>query len=523
MRRAIFAALFILASCSGNKTDANGDGIADGVVNPNDVSVIAPSTPVGNISGTVLDADGAPISSASVAVSLDGVNPTTTDATGHFSFKNQPAGSTVGLTITKSGYTTASLQTTIPSAAGNVPIDGATAYVGPVRLFATTGSLNVTVVGYDGKLLAPSALLQVSPAYTLDSTGGSGGQVVVHATGANGLIGFTGIPDLGELARLTGSSAGFLSIAVEPLDANNDGTIDYGGATLQISAADALESPGSLSLVLPPPSQSQGNLEIVGSNCGTLVTTAQGGGGPAGSLIQSTDTVYVAFNQPVAAGSLSVSVLDDDGTPIDVGSPTPVNGGTGTVVSFGGTFPAGHAVSVSISATASASRPARSVSFAGACFIAPSPAPGPSVLKATYSGTTAAPLSPGEPVHLEFDSEVGNETQAPQMSAYFDADLDNDGKRQSVGEYDPNGNNPSPGFPVVVDSSQPSVLGGHFSRFYTFTYQQVGVTAVTVTANRPVYVMFNDGRTPGDTSAEWVNGAALTASSPAQGFISPVQ
>ncbi|MBS2027251.1 MAG: carboxypeptidase regulatory-like domain-containing protein [Deltaproteobacteria bacterium] len=523
MRRAIFAALFILASCSGSKTDSNNDGIADGVVAPNDVSVIAPSTPVGNISGTVLDADGAPLANATVTSSIDPTKPAKTDSTGHFSFTNQPAGSSVGLTISLSGYTTASLQTTIPSAAGNVPIDNATAFVGPVRLFATTGSLNVTVVGFDGKLLSPNAVLQISPAYTLDSTGSGGGNVVVHATGANGLIGFTDIPDLGELARLTGSSAGYLSLAVEPLDANSDGTIDYGGATLQISAADALASPGSLSVVLPPPSQAQGNLQIVGSNCGTLVSTSQGGGGPAGSLIQSSDSVFVAFNQPVVPSSLSVSVLDDDGTPIDVGSPALVNGGTGTVVSFGGTFPGGHAMSVSISATASASRPARSVTFSGACFVAPASGPGPSVLKATYQGATNAALTPGEVVHLEFDSSIGNETQAPQLSAYFDADLDNDGKRQSVGEYDPNGRNTSPGFPVTVDASQPSVLGGHFSRFYSFTYTQVGLTAVNVTANRPVYVMFNDGRTAGDTSAEWVTGAALTASNPAQGFISPVQ
>ena len=261
MRRAIFAALFILASCSGSKTDANNDGIADGVVAPNDVSVIAPSTPVGNISGTVLDADGAPLANAVVTSSLDPTKPAKTDSTGHFAFTNQPAGSAVGLTISLAGYTTATLQTTIPSAAGNVPIDNATAFVGPVRLFATTGSLNVTVVGFDGKLLSPNAVLQISPAYTLDSTGGGGGNVVVHATGANGLIGFTDIPDLGELARLTGSAAGYLSLAIEPLDANSDGTIDYGGATLDISAADALASPGSLSVVLPPPSQAQGALQ----------------------------------------------------------------------------------------------------------------------------------------------------------------------------------------------------------------------------------------------------------------------
>ena len=209
MRRAILAALLALTACSSSSTDSNNDGIADGTYKPNDVSVIAPSSPKGNISGLVLDADGAPLSGVTVTPSLAGLAATTTDATGHFSFTDQPAGSSVGLTLTKSGFTTATLQTTIPSAAGNVPINDATAYVGPVRLFATTSSLTVSVVGYDSQALSASGVMQVSPAYVLDTNDGNtaAGWTVVKASGSNGSITFAGLPELAELARLTGGNA----------------------------------------------------------------------------------------------------------------------------------------------------------------------------------------------------------------------------------------------------------------------------------------------------------------------------
>ena len=178
-------------------------------------------------------------------------------------------------------------------------------------------------------------------------------------------------------------------------------------------------------------------------------------------------------------------------------------------------------MTVNIQATPSASRPAVSTSFSGTCFVTPTTST-PSVLRSTYAVATAsAPLTPGSVVHVEFDSALGNETQVPQLSAYINADLDGDGKRLSVGEYNPQGANTSPGFPVTIDPSKPTALGGKFSRFFTFTYTQVG-TSTGAVASPGVFFYFNDPRTSGDTSLEWVTGASLGPTNPAQGFPIPV-
>lgn len=519
MRRALLVALLTLCACGSASKDANNDGIADGTYKPNDVTVIAPSTPKGNLAGTVLDSDGAPLAGASVALSLDGTTAATTDAAGHFSFTGLAAGSAVGVTLSKQGYTTAYTQATIPSSAGNVPINDGTADVGPVRLFATTGKLDVSVVGYDGKLLSPTGIAQVSPAYVVESGGvdSAAGWTVSKATGSNGVISFANLPQLSELARLPtgGGQAGFISIAIDPLDVDGDGKLDYGGATLQLPVSDALASPGSLSVVLQPVSQSEGALKVVGSSCGTLVSGAAGGGGPAGSLVGTGDKVYVAFNQRILAGSLAISVLDDDGKSI---TPAKEIGATGNVIDFAGTFPAGHALTVKITATPADSRPATPATFSGTCFVKPAGS-GPAVSSAVYvAATSNAPLTTGTDVHVEFDSALGYEGGAPVVAAYVDDDLDGDGKRQSWGEYDSSGQNTAGGFLMVLDPAKPTALNGHFGRFFTFNYGG----AKTENANRAVYFIFNDPHTAGTTPLEWTTGAALGPQNPPAGFVTPV-
>jgi len=515
MRRVLLAALVTLCACSGGTpTDANHDGIGDGPYAPNDVSVIAPSTPVGNISGTVLDGDGAPLSGVSVAVSLDGVAAVTTDAAGHFAFKGLPAGSSVGLSLSKSGFTQAQLQTVIPSAAGNVPINDATAFVGPVHLLAADSSLTFSVIGYDGALLAATGVLQISPAYVLESNGTAsfGGWTVARATAAGGVLTFTGVPALTDLARLSPIGPASLTLVVQPFDADGDGVLDYGGATVQLSAQSVLASPNSLSVILPPPSQGQGALEIVGSNCGSMVTGAAQGG-PVSSLIQSSGAIHLVFNQPIDPASYSVEVTDDDGSPVSV---NPTLSAGNAVLDFSGAFAPGHALKVTVSAIASQSRPAGVVSLSGTCFVAPTTAA--PTFSATYVGPPTAPLVPGAVVHVVFDSVLGSETAVPKLAAYIDADLDGDALRQSVGEFDSARESHSPGFAVTVDPTKPSVFGGHFSRFYQFTYP--ATEPLTLESPGPaVRLFFHDANNPSDPALEWIDGRALNSNNPPSAFL----
>ena len=65
MKRILIACTVVaLAACSGK--DENGDGVSDGVVTPDSVSQVAPSTPVGSVSGQVVKLDNSPIEGARV-------------------------------------------------------------------------------------------------------------------------------------------------------------------------------------------------------------------------------------------------------------------------------------------------------------------------------------------------------------------------------------------------------------------------------------------------------------------------
>jgi len=380
----------------------------------------------------------------------------------------------------------------------------------------------VNVVGYDGQPLAPSAVLQVSPAYMVETSSGfiNGGWTVVSATGTDGVIKFAGVPDLADLARLTSTQA-LLSLAIDPIDVDGDGLYEYGGATVVHTAADVLASPGLLNIVLPPPNQGSGSLQIAASSCGTLVTTGAGGGGAAGSLVNAGDKVFVAFNQPVATGSVAVQVLDDTGTPIDV---TTNLAASGTVADFSGNFPPGHALSVTVSATASASRPASRVTFGGTCFVAPTGS-APAVVAARYQSDDGGALQPGETVYVELDSAIGSDRggfSAPVLSAYIDADFDGDAQRNSVGEFPiAPATNSSSGFLTFADNRKPIEANGTFARFFTFTYAPGGI-ALPVSPSRAVHIYFDDSRTAGFGPESWVNGTPLQPGSQIAGFLTPV-
>jgi hypothetical protein len=496
MRKSLMGALLLVGTaCSAGK-DANGDGIADGVYKPTDVSVIAPTVTVGTATGQVIDGSGAPLAGVTVKAAFpDQTNAqATTDASGFFAFKSVPGGTTVGLTLTKDGFTTGYGTVTVPSSSGNVPANNQNGFLGPVRLFATTGKVSFAVVGFDGSPVTPTAVLSVSPAWGLGDN--LGGQTVVHGTVANGTVTFTGIPQLSELARL-GSGLGQLSLAIDAFGADANGDPKYGGATLFVSAQEALESPLSLSVVLPDPAQATGDLKVVGSSCASLV---HADAAPADSLVSAADKVYVAFNQKVRADSVAVTLIDDTGKATAATSETAATGNVIDFVAANG-FTPGHAYTVRVQAEAAASVPAVQKTFSGTCFINSTGA-GPVVSHAYYTPDSTGKLVTGTQVSVEFDSVVGSVAGSPLFSAFIDAELDGATGRLGTGEYDSSGRNTSPGFAVTLDPSKPSFSG--FSRYFVFTYQ-----GLALGQNKSVYLLFDNPTQPGSTRMEWLTGTPL--------------
>ena len=149
--------------------DANGDGIADGVLKPDSVSVVAPATPKGTVSGQVLDTRMAPLAGATVTLLIGSDASGTqfsaqTDGAGNFMFSGVPAGSTVLLTASKEGYTTLRASADVPSNAGNIPINNGNASVGALMLAETNGTLRFTLYTDSGRPAAGAhAYLQALP------------------------------------------------------------------------------------------------------------------------------------------------------------------------------------------------------------------------------------------------------------------------------------------------------------------------------------------------------------------------
>src|SRR6476659_7251949 len=104
----VLSAVGALAACG--PQDTNGDGIADGIRTPDSVTEVAPSTPVGSISGQVLNSRFQGLAGVNVTIDVGAV--TTTDATmktttneeGFYAFKGVPAQTQILVTMQKDGF-----------------------------------------------------------------------------------------------------------------------------------------------------------------------------------------------------------------------------------------------------------------------------------------------------------------------------------------------------------------------------------------------------------------------------------
>jgi hypothetical protein len=156
-----------IAACSPPVTDANKDNIADGVRTPNTVTVVAPSNPVGSITGVVASTKFAGLADANVLLVL-GFGFTSaikSNGDGAFRFANVPAGSSGQLIVSKEGFGSVRVPVTVPVSGGNVPINDGNANAGVIMLLELNGSVKYQVQTANGRpAKSVKALLEVSPA-----------------------------------------------------------------------------------------------------------------------------------------------------------------------------------------------------------------------------------------------------------------------------------------------------------------------------------------------------------------------
>ena len=317
MKKTLAMMLPLVALGCGSAEDKNGDGIADGVRNPDTVSVVAPATPKGTVSGQVLTTRLTPLEAATVAMTIGNATAAVTaqtDKDGNFMFKDVPGGATVLVTFSKQGYATLRSSTTVPVAAGNVPLNNGNASIGPIALAELNGSLSFAVLTPLGRPAAGAkGTLEASPAgaVVLSSNNQQGNtvvsRVVAQATSdANGVLTFTGIPSAVELDRLGGQ----YRLWIEPLDLNNDNRPDTNGYTNNYAGSTVVTQGSLLNVSLDYPQNPTQAFTVDASNVSMLRNTSDRD--PLRNMVRPGDPIYVTFNHAVQPGSVLVMLTGED-------------------------------------------------------------------------------------------------------------------------------------------------------------------------------------------------------------------
>jgi hypothetical protein len=332
-----------MLGCSGEDlVDNDKDGVADGIREPDTISVVAPSTPKGTVSGQVLTTRLTPLSEVTVAMTIGSATAGTpiqanTDAEGNFMFKDVPAGSQVLLTVTKAGYSTLRAVTAVPSSAGNIPINNGNASVGPITLTELNSTVRFTLIAPSGRpAVGARVVIEALPAGTIGS-GSTSTQVVstlvLQGTADDqGTVTFSNVPSPVELARIggTGANAGGYRIWVDPIDLNGDGIYDAGGLATKYDAS-TLITYGNVQIInLPDPRNGTPTSFNIRT---TNVSSLNGSSDPLRNMVRPGESIYVTFSHPVQKDSVLAILTDEYGKealPVTVS--TSATGDTVTIV-----------------------------------------------------------------------------------------------------------------------------------------------------------------------------------------------
>jgi hypothetical protein len=327
----------LVAGCTGPE-DTGGDG---DVREPDSVPVVAPPASFkGTVSGQVLNTRMAPIEGASVRLTIGSATAdqpftTTTDGAGNFLLTGVPASAQVLVTISKEGYATLRASATVPSSAGDTPINDGNANIGVLALAETTSTVRFTLLTPSGQPASGAqAYLEALPAGTIAFHGGETAavsSVVVSAKAdALGVVTFSNVPSPAELARIggVGEAAGGYRLWVDPVDTNADGVVDAGGFADKFDAEELLVSGGSRQLRLPAPRTDGGTgpatFQLVATNVPSLnyvnLSTTDPEKAqmelrkrPLRNLVPPGQPIYLSFSHPVMKDSLLAIVTDELG------------------------------------------------------------------------------------------------------------------------------------------------------------------------------------------------------------------
>ncbi|HLL00760.1 MAG TPA: carboxypeptidase regulatory-like domain-containing protein [Myxococcaceae bacterium] len=518
MKKLVMAAVIpVLAmGCGDEMVDANGDGIADGVQTPDNVSVVVPAKPRGTVSGQVLTTEQQPLVGATVTLTIGSTiasNTATTDQSGNFSFKDIPGGAQVLLTFSSPGYASLRAVSTVPNEAGNIPINDGNASFGPVVLSRTNGTVRFSATAPTGRPAeGVKASLEVLNAGTIlfGPTTQVTSTVVAEATAdAQGVFTFNNVPPPAELDRLRGT----YRLIIHAHDANGDGVLESNGETQDYSGEDILTGANAKPLALSY-TYAPTNLRV---NFTNLTAIRGGSRAPQFNMIRPGDSIFIGFDQPVQPNSVVVGLTDEYGNSNLSISKAFSTGNTVLTLTPQGIQP-GKEYNLyyrAVTTTGSSSN-GNTVAFFGGDPASP-PAISIDNVRFQESGTNNGLIENGESVYVTFNQVLFPRLNpfSPQLAyVYVHADLNNSGRLgDATGERDPltgRTAGPNSGFPLVSDEPTapiatkspaerpvfPIGTSGYTTRFrFVYSPPQLPTglyTPLNPTSNFPVFIHFSN-------------------------------
>ncbi|NBD10388.1 carboxypeptidase-like regulatory domain-containing protein [Corallococcus silvisoli] len=489
-KHVLMAVLPLLAWGCGSPTDADNDGVADGIRTPNNVSVVVPSTPKGTVSGQVLGTNLQPLEGVTVAMTIGSQatgKTATTDPSGNFVMTDVPAGAQVLLTFSKSGFATLRATSTVPSAAGTVPINNGNASFGPVTLAQLNSTLRFQVVTPQGRpAVGAKGTLEVDRAGSIllsnyDQASSVVSRVIVEATSdGEGVLTFNGVPSGTEMARLNGN----FNLYVAPLDANGDGIPESGGYVKSYSGAAIVGTSVTTLVPLPYAKPSNVALAVEGGNVASLKGVDND---PLRNMVRPGESIYVYFNQPVQPGSLLVRLTDEYAKEsLPVTSSVTLGGYSAIITPTGGIIQEGKEYNIFVRAVSAegGTNYSRTGFFFGGDQSTPKAV---SIAELRYQEQSLPPaaaatqLNTGEVVYVNFSVPITKQT-GTSVQVFFGSDIDNNGTvgGNSYGEI---GNYSGQGFPLdIAEPVKPyatrtpaelpvfTIQPSGYSTRYSFTY-----------------------------------------------------
>lgn len=438
MTRILIGSALLFVSACANSQDLNGDGVADADEkgrSPDTVQLIAPSSPVGTISGMVVN---------SLQVGIDGVSVTLvlgegpdasrtaevlTSTDGAFAFKDVPAGANGQLIFSKTGYSNARQSVFVPVTGGNIPINNGNANAGVITLAQLNSTVKFRVYTASGELAkGAKGMLEVS-ATAFQTTAGVFGNAIGNYSGMadvdeNGLLTFSGAPDPGEMTRLTNPQ---FTLTIGAFDKDNDGRADFLGSVQGYSAQQLFIQPDR-SLVLAD-ARTTNTLQIIGTNIESLTAN---GSPPYRNAVKASDAINIVFNQPITQvdSTRLVKVVQED-CQTNVAVAVVQRAPNILTITPAAAWTLGNRYNIIVRATGLDS--GATVDFIGYFFAIDATVPRPLSTTAAFQVRKAAgnmmsnALQPGDTLNVLFDTPITYQG-GPQAQAIVNADLNGDGQ-----------------------------------------------------------------------------------------------